>query len=135
LVLKEIKEKYADDAESRSRFLREAEVTGRLEHPGIVPVYGLGYYPDGRPFYAMRFIKRDSLRDTIQRFHAAEETNRDPGERSLAFRELPGPQAMGQLPRPCLLSGVGVCHCLLAPRVGSRCQVSLGEQAVARGWE
>jgi serine/threonine protein kinase/WD40 repeat protein len=90
VALKEIKEKYADHAESRARFLREAEVTGRLEHPGIVPVYGLGCYPDGRPFYAMRFIKGDSLRDTIQRFYTAEETNRDPGERSLAFRELLG---------------------------------------------
>ena len=34
------------------------EITGRLEHPGIVPVYGLGTYGDGRPFYAMRFIQR-----------------------------------------------------------------------------
>jgi serine/threonine-protein kinase len=90
VALKEIKEKYADHADSRSRFLREAEVTGGLEHPGIVPVYGLGRYPDGRPFYAMRFIKGHSLRDVIQRFHAAEERNRDPGERSLAFRELLG---------------------------------------------
>jgi WD40 repeat protein/tRNA A-37 threonylcarbamoyl transferase component Bud32 len=90
VALKEIKEKYADHVESRSRFLREAEVTGGLEHPGIVPVYGLGRYPDGRPFYAMRFIKGDSLRDAIQRFHAAEQTNRDPGERSLGFRELLG---------------------------------------------
>jgi hypothetical protein len=31
------------------RFLLEAEVTGGLEHPGIVPVYGLGTYQDGRP--------------------------------------------------------------------------------------
>jgi serine/threonine-protein kinase len=90
VALKEIKEKYADHAESRSRFLREAEVTGGLEHPGIVPVYGLGRYPDGRPFYAMRFIKGDSLRDAIRRFHAANDRQPDPGERSLAFRELLG---------------------------------------------
>ena len=32
-------------------------MTGGLEHPGIVPVYGLGHTPDGRPFYAMRFIQ------------------------------------------------------------------------------
>jgi serine/threonine-protein kinase len=88
VALKEIKEKFADHADSRSRFLREAEVTGGLEHPGIVPVYGLGFYPDGRPFYAMRFIKGDSLRDAIQHFHTADRLRRDPGERSLAFREL-----------------------------------------------
>jgi serine/threonine protein kinase len=90
VALKEIKEKYADHLQSRSRFLLEAEVTGGLEHPGIVPVYGLGHYPDGRPFYAMRFIKGDSLRDAIRRFHAADGAKRDPGERSLAFRELLG---------------------------------------------
>ena len=32
-----------------TRFLLEAEITGGLEHPGIVPVYGLGTYADGRP--------------------------------------------------------------------------------------
>ncbi len=52
-----------------SRFLLEAEITGGLEHPGIVPVYGLGIYDDGRPFYAMRFIKGDSLKEAIDRFH------------------------------------------------------------------
>ncbi len=47
----------------------EAEITGGLEHPGIVPVYGLGTYADGRPFYAMRFIRGDSLKEAIERFH------------------------------------------------------------------
>jgi len=50
----------------------EAEVTGGLEHPFIVPVYGLGTYADGRPFYAMRFIKGDSLKEAVERFHAPE---------------------------------------------------------------
>ena len=62
---------YADDPRSRSRFVLEAEITGGLEHPGIVPVYGLGHYADGRPFYAMRFIKGDSLKEAIERFHTA----------------------------------------------------------------
>ena len=66
------------------RFLLEAEITGGLEHPGIVPVYGLGTYADGRPFYAMRFIRGDSLQDAIERFHAADAPGRDPGERALA---------------------------------------------------
>ena len=34
-----------------------------------MPVYGLGTYADGRPFYAMRFIRGDSLKDAIERFH------------------------------------------------------------------
>lgn len=70
VALKEIQGKYADQPDTRSRFLLEAEITGGLEHPGIVPVYGLGTYADGRPFYAMRFIRGDSLMDAIDRFHA-----------------------------------------------------------------
>jgi WD40 repeat protein/serine/threonine protein kinase len=88
VALKEIKEERAHDSVSRSRFLLEAEITGGLEHPGIVPVYGLGQYADGRPFYAMRFIKGDNLKEAIRRFHEAETPGRDPGERSLALRDL-----------------------------------------------
>jgi hypothetical protein len=65
VALKEIQSRYADDPVSRSRFLLEAEITGGLEHPGIVPVYGLGTYADGRPFYAMRFIKGDKRGDVL----------------------------------------------------------------------
>jgi eukaryotic-like serine/threonine-protein kinase len=90
VALKEIQGKHADDPHSRARFLLEAEVTGGLEHPGVVPVYGLGTYADGRPFYAMRFIKGDSLKDASRRFHAGERPGRDAGERRLAFRELLG---------------------------------------------
>ena len=49
VALKQILDPHADDPTSRQRFLLEAEITGGLEHPGIVPVYGLGTYGDGRP--------------------------------------------------------------------------------------
>ncbi len=42
VALKQILDHHADDPTSRTRFLIEAEITGGLEHPGIVPVYGLG---------------------------------------------------------------------------------------------
>jgi serine/threonine-protein kinase len=90
VALKEIQECHAHDPVSRGRFLLEAEVTGRLEHPGIVPVYGLGQYADGRPFYAMRFIKGDNLKAAIKHFHEADAPGRDPSERSLEFRQLLG---------------------------------------------
>src|SRR5262249_7222867 len=60
VALKQILERHADDPVSRHRFVAEAEITGGLEHPGVVPVYGLGTYADGRPYYAMRFIRGDS---------------------------------------------------------------------------
>src|SRR5262249_58386428 len=87
VALKEIQDRYAHDEMCRERFVIEAQVTGKLEHPGVVPVYGLGRYPDGRPFYAMRFVKGETLKDAIERFHAADGPQRDPGERRLALRQ------------------------------------------------
>lgn len=90
VALKEIQSRFADEPDSRSRFVIEAEITGGLEHPGIVPVYGLGQYADGRPFYAMRFIRGDSLAEAISRFHLSDGPGRAPGERDLELRKLLG---------------------------------------------
>ena len=79
VALKQILDSHADDPTSRQRFVLEAEITGGLEHPGIVPVYGLGTYQDGRPYYAMRFIKGDSLNESIDRFHADTALQDGPG--------------------------------------------------------
>jgi eukaryotic-like serine/threonine-protein kinase len=88
VALKQILDHHADDSTSRQRFLIEAEITGGLEHPGIVPVYGLGTYAGGRPYYAMRFIKGDSLKEAIQQFHAADSHKNNAGRRSLELRKL-----------------------------------------------
>ncbi len=88
VALKRILDQYADDPLSRQRFLLEAEITGGLEHPGIVPVYGLGTYRDGRPFYAMRFIRGDSLKEAIGRFHSDVASKDDAGGRSLELHRL-----------------------------------------------
>ena len=88
VALKQILDCHADDPVSRQRFLLEAEVTGGLEHPGIVPVYGLGTYGDGRPYYAMRFVRGDSLKEAIERFHADVALKKDPSRRSLELRQL-----------------------------------------------
>jgi len=88
VALKELRPYHAHDPVSQSRFLREARVTGRLEHPGIVPVYGLGRYADGRPYYAMRFIEGETLEQAIERFHEPEGALHEPGTRELAFRRL-----------------------------------------------
>jgi serine/threonine protein kinase len=69
VALKQMLDHHADVATSRRRFLIEAEISGGLEPPGIVPVYCLGTYGDGRPYYAMRFIRGDSLKEAIGQFH------------------------------------------------------------------
>ena len=88
VALKRILDHHADDPVSRQRFLIEAEITGGLEHPGIVPVHGLGVYGDGRPYYAMRFIKGDSLKDAIARLHENDALKKDPGRWSLELRKV-----------------------------------------------
>ncbi|WP_435009259.1 protein kinase domain-containing protein [Tundrisphaera lichenicola] len=88
VALKEIQEKHGDRLDSQFRFVFEAEVTGGLEHPGIVPVYGLGRYADGRPYYAMRFIRGDTLKVAIRRLHGSLKGKRDALAHSLEFRKL-----------------------------------------------
>ncbi len=63
-------------------------MTAALEHPGIVPVHGLGLFPDGRPFYAMRLIEGEPFKKAIQRFHLRRGRPRAVNARSLPFREL-----------------------------------------------
>ncbi len=88
IALKRIKESFDRDPERRQRFLREAEITSHLEHPGIVPVHGVCEDEAGRPCYVMRFIEGETLLAAIQRFHAEDTPARDRGERRLALRQL-----------------------------------------------
>jgi len=60
-----IKELISRNDIHEARFLREALITARLEHPGIVPVHEAGRWPDGTPFYAMKLVSGRSLRDLI----------------------------------------------------------------------
>jgi eukaryotic-like serine/threonine-protein kinase len=83
VALKFMKRGLNSDPIRRRRFLFEAEVTARLEHPGIVPVFGLGTDDSGRPCYAMRLIKGTSLQDAIDSFHAAGRADLDDRKHSL----------------------------------------------------
>ncbi|MBO7127654.1 protein kinase [bacterium] len=51
----------------KNRFLREARVTGRLEHPSIVPVYEIGCHADGSFYYTMRLVKGTTLLSAIKK--------------------------------------------------------------------
>ncbi len=70
VALKEIKSEATPSPESWRRFLKEAQITGQLEHPNIVPVYELARRKeDDQPFYTMRFLRGQTLRDAIAEFH------------------------------------------------------------------
>jgi len=66
IALKVIRPDLADDSAVVERFIEEAQIGGQLQHPGIVPVYGLGLQSDGRPFFAMKFVKGQTLSALLQ---------------------------------------------------------------------
>jgi serine/threonine-protein kinase len=43
------------------RFIEEAKITSKLQHPGVVPVHSLGQMPDGRPYFTMKLIRGQNL--------------------------------------------------------------------------
>jgi serine/threonine-protein kinase len=87
VALKELRPDRADVG-YWTRFVREAQVTGQLEHPGIVPVYEVGRRPeDNQPFYTMRFVRGRTLKDAIAAYH---ERRRRTEAGPLDLRELLG---------------------------------------------
>src|SRR5207248_10948828 len=53
VAVKLVRPEYRADPEAARRFVREARVTGRLQHPGVPPAHDLGELPDGSPLLAM----------------------------------------------------------------------------------
>jgi WD40 repeat protein/tRNA A-37 threonylcarbamoyl transferase component Bud32 len=60
-----LKQLFATDEGSRRRFIREALITARLQHPSIVPVYDAGRREDRSPFYAMKLVAGQPLEREI----------------------------------------------------------------------
>jgi WD40 repeat protein/serine/threonine protein kinase len=70
VAVKELLPHRATDATFAHRFLQEARITARLQHPGIVPVYELVPGEDGKPpFYSMRFVSGRTLTEAVAAYH------------------------------------------------------------------
>ena len=70
VALKELRPDQARHPDAWHRFLKEAQVTGQLEHPNIVPVYELGRRPeDDQPYYTMRLVRGQTMRRAIADYH------------------------------------------------------------------
>src|SRR5687767_13331697 len=61
-----VKELLAPYPEAEARFVREALITARLEHPGIVPVHEAGRWESGEPFYAMKMVSGRTLKELVE---------------------------------------------------------------------
>ncbi|MCP3920270.1 MAG: protein kinase [bacterium] len=64
--------------ESVQRFVEEAQISGQLQHPGIVPVYEMGLMTGERPYFAMKLVKGRTLAEILEQ----------PGEKGLERRRL-----------------------------------------------
>jgi tetratricopeptide (TPR) repeat protein len=66
VALKRMRKQMRGQQES---FLWEAQVTGQLEHPGVVPVHELSRDDKGEPYYVMKFVHGQTLLMAIEEFH------------------------------------------------------------------
>jgi tetratricopeptide (TPR) repeat protein len=78
LAMKVLQEKCRGQPQLERRFLREARLTGYLQHPGIPPVLESGQLPDGRPYFIMKLIEGSSLQQLLHE-------RADPSERTSYF--------------------------------------------------
>jgi serine/threonine protein kinase len=79
VVVKQLGRGRLNDERSLRRFLREAQITAQLEHPGVVPVYGLGRRAGtGEPYLAMRRVTGRDLQQAIADHHHARRAGEPP---------------------------------------------------------
>jgi serine/threonine-protein kinase len=78
VALKELKPDRGENSESCSRLIKEAQITGQLEHPNIIPVYELVRGADGEtPFYTMRFMRGRTLKERIDEYQKARQAGQE----------------------------------------------------------
>ena len=65
VALKQIHRQSSQEPSVREEFLTEAVLTGKLEHPNIVPIYEVGESAAGELFYAMKNVKGRAWDETI----------------------------------------------------------------------
>jgi serine/threonine-protein kinase len=80
-----VKRLISDSPEAIARFVDEARIVGKLEHPNIAPVHDIGVYDQGRLFFVMKYVEGDTLRRIIERLAAGD---RDYHERFVFDRRL-----------------------------------------------
>jgi len=75
VAMKVIKPGIADSEKARQRFISEAQITGQLEHPNIVPVYEMGVDADGNDYFTMKKVEGKSLGQILRNMKVLEESN------------------------------------------------------------
>lgn len=61
IAIKILREKHQDKPDLVKRFIEEAQVTGQLQHPGVAPVYEIGFLAGRLPYFTMKLIEGHTL--------------------------------------------------------------------------
>jgi serine/threonine protein kinase len=105
VAMKRLSEQDAASAPVLYRFLAEAQIASQLEHPGILPIFDVGFDPDGRPFYTTQLLPGTTLADIWREVRRSQTGRRvkappsqpDTGNPKLAvFRRLPAMVPLGE---------------------------------------
>ena len=93
-----------------NRFVREARITAKLEHPNIVPVYDIGIDNSGSPFFTMKYLRGSTLAVLLKRLRA--------GDAEIA-ENFPQTRLLQMFVRVCnavaFAHSMGICHFDLKP--------------------
>ncbi len=68
VAIKVLKKNVANDPEVASRFLHEAKIIAKLDHPHIVSIYEVGHTEDGDPYYSMPYLRYGDLSQASFKF-------------------------------------------------------------------
>jgi serine/threonine-protein kinase len=88
LAIKILLPDHSGQPHLEKRFLEEARIAGRLEHPGIPPVHELGRAEDGRPFFAMKLIRGQTLAELLRVGHVSNVPDEEEARCKRAPRDL-----------------------------------------------
>jgi serine/threonine protein kinase len=137
VAIKKIRSEFADDVEVRRRFLMECELTARLEHPGVIPIYDRGLDEQGREYYVMRLIAgagAGTLRQSVQAFHDELKDGLWSTARQETFRGLVQ-RVLDVANTAAYAHGQGIVHRDLKPAnimIGSNGETLIGDWGLAR---
>lgn len=73
VAIKVLREPRAAAPRMLEKLIEEAQITGQLEHPNIVPVHDLGLLPSGEVFFAMKLVRGRPLSEILRQIRAGRE--------------------------------------------------------------
>ena len=116
VALKCLKKDHLHHSLTPISFLLEAEINGKLDHPGVLPMYGLGQTEEGVPFYVMKMIEAPDFGKVISSYHEDQKSQeKSEGELNQSLRRL-----IEHLKSVCFTMQYahdrGVLHCDLKPQ-------------------